>query len=637
MANVRKKSLILLLILTLSFGIIPFQGEMFQANAATTAKPSVTAKKYTKKAGRYTVSVKQVKVDYKTVRVYLPGVKTLKKVKSKKNKVYKVKATAYMYCDGKVVKSHSKTMKLSKISSSKKYFTMVPPAMGKYNFVVKYYNKKGKKLKTVTLKNAGVIAQEYNMAVTNGTFGPLLLSLSFWDITKGEKGNPIPTTLSTTRRGTYNWSKMPPYVQTNPKMKKTTTNMGKMLSYMSKYISDLRSLNKDSKFHIYLTDNNVKGILELACRTKLPENRYDVTMLSDGSGTYVSFNKVYGGADAQHVYDVMRPEWKLYKSAWKKGNYIDISDAKYYTKNVNYGLERYSYVALSTASNVKWWVGRKDGTFESKDEAFLTQAKSKIEQKNMNDMLNKLKEEKHDQAFKAWYHFSDSMFADAKKNNKKVMVLMGGRVTSEKDFAEFTAFVKNYYGNGYEYYYKGHPGTPTRLYPEKQKQLDAAKVHDVESSIPAELILFFYPDIYCSGMSNSTMNYSYRDGRTCAYLGMRKDKALAKDDKGNQGVIEGQKFQLFFTALTDAEVQAGKVGTITLPKNHKCYMVEFNGNSKYEYAVYDYTANKIIYPETQAESPKADTTVVGSEMKTEEDSKPVVTETESNQTNSNEQ
>lgn len=42
--------------------------------------------------------------------------------------------------------------------------------MGKYNFVVKYYNKKGKKLKTVTVKNAGVIAQEYNIAVLNATY-----------------------------------------------------------------------------------------------------------------------------------------------------------------------------------------------------------------------------------------------------------------------------------------------------------------------------------------------------------------------------------------------------------------------------------------------------------------------------------
>ena len=118
-----------------------------------------------------------------------------------------------------------------------------------------------------------------------------------------------------------------------------------------------------------------------------------------------------------------------------------------------------------------------------------------------------------------------------------------------------------------------------------------------------EQLLFFYPDAYVSGMSNSTLNTSYKPGRTCAYLGARKATALSKDDKGNMGVIDGNKFQLFFTALTDAEVQSGKVGTITLPKNHKCYMVEFNGNSKYDYAVYDYTENKIIYPEAQADAP----------------------------------
>lgn len=605
MANVKRKSLILLLILTLSFGIIPFQGEMFQANAATT-KPSVTAKKYTKKAGRYTVSVKQVKVDYKTVRVYLPGVKTLKKVKNKQKKVYKVKATAYMYCDGKVVKSHSKTMKLSKISSSKKYFTMVPPAMGKYNFVVKYYNKKGKKLKTVTVKNAGVIAQEYNIAVLNATYGPLQFSLSLWDITKGEKGNPIPTTIATTRKKSYNWSKMPPYVQQNPKMKNpmSTSNVQKMTTYMRKYVQDLRSLNKNSQFHIYLTDTYVKGVLELACRTKLPENRYDVTFLSDGSSSYVFFNQLYGGSNAQSVLDTTEAEWKLLKSSWKKGKYVDPKDVKYAANHESYSLRKYTYAAVASSSNMKWWVGRKEGTFESKDSAFLTKALSRIDQFDMKAKLEDLQAKKHEKAFKAWYHFNDNMFADATKNHKKVMILMGGRVTSEKDFAEFTAFVKKYYGSGYEYYYKGHPATPTGMYPEKQKQLSAAKVHDVDSTIPAELILFFYPDAYVSGMSNSTLNTSYKPGRTCAYLGARKEKALSKDDKGNMGVIDGDKFQLFFTALTDAETAAGKYQDVTIPSGHKCYLIEFNNNSKYDYAIYDYTKNEIIYPTAQVEAQK---------------------------------
>lgn len=90
MTNVKRKGLVYALILTLCLGVIPFNVASFQAAAETKSKaPAVTAKTYSKKAGRYTVKVKQAKVDYKTVNVYVPGVKTLKKVKGKK-KVEKV-------------------------------------------------------------------------------------------------------------------------------------------------------------------------------------------------------------------------------------------------------------------------------------------------------------------------------------------------------------------------------------------------------------------------------------------------------------------------------------------------------------------------------------------------------------------
>ena len=102
---------------------------------------------------------------------------------------------------------------------------------------------------------------------------------------------------------------------------------------MRKYVQDLRSLNKNSKFHIYLTDTYVNGVLELACRTKLPENRYDVTFLSDGSSSYVFFNQLYGGENAKSVYDTTEAEWKLLKSAWKKGHYVDPRDVKYALNN----------------------------------------------------------------------------------------------------------------------------------------------------------------------------------------------------------------------------------------------------------------------------------------------------------------
>ena len=60
-------------------------------------------------------------------------------------------------------------------------------------------------------------------------------------------------------------------------------------------------------------------------------------------------------------------------------------------------------------------------------------------------------------------------------------------------------------------------------------------------------------------MSNSTMNTSHKQGRTCVYLGVRKDVALSKDENGNMGVIDGNKFQIFFTRLTDEEIEKEKV------------------------------------------------------------------------------
>lgn len=56
MTNVKRKGLVYALILTLCLGVIPFNVASFQAAAETKSKaPAVTAKTYSKKAGRYTV------------------------------------------------------------------------------------------------------------------------------------------------------------------------------------------------------------------------------------------------------------------------------------------------------------------------------------------------------------------------------------------------------------------------------------------------------------------------------------------------------------------------------------------------------------------------------------------------------
>jgi Cu/Ag efflux protein CusF len=545
-------------------------------NAATSSNGRVTTKSVNVKSKKYSLSVKQQDVNKRKVTLKFSKIKQLKKAK-----ISKVKVQGYMTYNKKDIAVYSKTIKLSKISSKTGEISAKLPYFGKYKIKVTYYDKKGKKVKSVTAKKVGVVAEEYNIALINGTFGNLFFTLSLWDINKGENGNTIPTIVSLNRQDAYDWSKLPSDVYKNPM--EGSLKQGQMVKKqkaMTAYVKDLYSLNKNSKFHLYLADNYIKGILETMCKNKIKDTSYNVILLSDGSGTYAWFNSMFGGSNAQSVYDDAVADWNSMKKKYLQGKTVDCEKAKYAISGSCLSLSKYTYPVVASSDNVEWWVARKNGTFNSKNSEFLSKALESMTEKSLSGMLTDL-QSKGDATvakFKALYHFSNQMFAEAVKNNKKVMILMGSRITSETNFEEFASYVMKHYGSEYEYYYKGHPATPTKLYPEKQKQLDKLGIHDVESSIAAELILFFYPNVYCSGMSNSTLNYSYKEGKVGGYLGVRlADKTT---------ITGGELFQFFFTKIDSSyETQI----TSLCNMSHKNYLVEFSNNAKADISIYDYT------------------------------------------------
>ena len=546
-----------------------------QAKAATVSPKSVSAK-----GGVYSVSVKQKAVDYRTVNVKLQNVKKLKKAGVKS-----IKANVKMY-DGKTVMvNKSKTVKLSQVDKKTNTFTFAAPTFGKYTAKITFYNKKGKVLKTQTMKNLGIVAQEYNIAVLNGTFGPLYYSLSLWDndVVRGEKGNPIPSMIALSRSDSYNWEKLPRNVYACPLAKSPKSGtFAKKAKLMSAYVGELKKLNKNSKFHFYFADNYVKGIFDVITPNKIKTSNYDVTFITDGSGSYYWFNNVYDGTNAQSVHNGMIKEWNKTMQQAEKGKTITGKNLKYAINGNNQVMSKYCYAAVCASSNIRWWVSRTTGTFESKDSVFLEQAISKMQVKNMNDMLTILQDTGKADAFKQLYHFSDNMFAAAKKNHKEVMILMGSRVTSEQNFAEFSKFVKKNYGSKYEYYYKGHPATPTKLYPKKAKELKNLGIHDIDASIPAELILFFNKDVYVAGMSNSTLNQAYKAGHTKVYFGARK--------AASGEIMAGDLFEMFFTKIDDSYEEAVRSLCNLSDEN---FLVEYKDTSKADIAIYDATKNQI--------------------------------------------
>lgn len=589
--NIIKKSLrfILACAMVLScLGLLPTAVK--PANAAT----ALTVSTHKGGSKNYAVTLKQTKVNERKADITFKKIKNLKKKKFKK-----VVVTTYMIYGKTKLKKSSKTMTVKKISSKTKKFTISVPAFGRYRVEVKFYNKKKKVAKKVTVNNVGIVAKEYNIVAFNGTFPNLIFSTSWWEISKDADGKTIPTMVTFTRPDAYNWKKLPAGIISNPYTAKPVSTG---FSALAKYTADLYNANKNSKFHLYMTDNNIQGLLSFVGAARFKDSAYDVTLISDGAGTYEWFNKSYNGTkSAESVHSTMTAEWSIAYKQWQKGNKIDTSSFKYTTPEQGkaLSLSKYTYAAVSENSNIKWWVANKAG-FSCNDADFLNEAKDKIIQTDLPTLLTNIKAEKHEKELKEWLHLDEDMFKDAIKNKRKVMILMGTRVQNEKYFEEFAKFVKKYYGNKYEYYYKGHPGTPTKLYPEKQAQLSKLKMHDIESSIAAELILFYFPDCYVSGLSKSTLNQSYVDGHTMCYQNLRKAPALADPDNDRYKL---DKFESYFTKITsDYETEITDLVKDSDPEYAHSFLVEFNDTSEHDIAIYDSEADSITYYKLNSET-----------------------------------
>jgi len=591
---VKKTSVIILVLslcVSLCFTMMP------QASYAADEGGTVVAKKAQKKAGMYSVTMIQENVNYLPVTVTLPKLLALKQ-----NKITKVKVTLQMKNGKKVMKARSKVIQISDIDEMTKSFNINAPAYGRYSVIVKYY-KKSKLKKKVKIAKLGVIAEEYNIAVLNGTFGPLYFSMSLLGAedssnpgvkvnTTTTDGDPIPTIISLSRYYMYNWKAVPENTMSNPLMKsyKSGSFTKGKINGMAKYAKMLKSLNSNSKFHFYFTDNCIFALDKIVYMNKFKDSQFDAVLLTDGTESPYDFNEVYNNNSAKSTYKSMVDEFTTMITMHRKGKGFSYKSLDKYRKNLGArALSFYTYAATSR-DNVSWWVSRKNGTFLCPDDDFLTAAKGQMIEMGLNRMLVDLGNKGTAENLKELFRLDQDMFADAEKNNKIPLVIMGTRVDLEEDFEPFEAYIVKAYSEDYEIYYKGHPASPTKLHPEKQKQLDKYGIHDVESSIPAELILFYYEDLMVAGESKSTLNQSYKDGHCKAYKGARLESVPMPDEQ-----YFLHRFESYFTKVTSSYEDNIKTLCRT---DGTCFLIEFSKTVQdvpYDIAIYDYTKKTIKY------------------------------------------
>ena len=406
---------------------------------------------------------------------------------------------------------------------------------------------------TVTAKNGSVCEYQTQVEVTNdeyviapisGSMPQLYFTLNIKEITNDGQ---IPSFVWLARPDSYNWDNLPKNVYPMPTVDMsevlTHNNYDRMVEVTSAYIKELYSLNPNSKFNLYINDFNSYLYLKLLAANGIPEENYYVTLLSDGGASYKAFNTAFNvdekDFDADKKYSEMADNLKtLYTQVREEGDYY-YDESKFVVNTTDFN--QYAYVAAKEMNNVEWWILRpRDGVLCSPDEEFiktvLTTDKTEgiIEERNFANPLKAMSDGEKEM-LKDLYNFNNEMFNKADVEGKKAMMILGSWATAENepDFEDYVNIVKAYFGDEFVYYYKGHPNTPTSNHPEKAAQLEALDLIDVESSINAELILFFYPDIYMCGYNSSTFMSVESEEMACAIFNMTKE-----DAKANEGMAE---------------------------------------------------------------------------------------------------
>ncbi len=515
-----------------------------------------------------------------------------------------VKVTAKMYYDNTVTQNVTKTIPLE---NGKTEYSMDFENFGKFRVTVEFV-KSGAVVSASNVVTVGIVAEQYNLALINGTFPAVLFSLSLWNetgsdycITSDPEGNPIPTMVIFERLSAWNWSTLPEHVYKLPTAYEgeydgTFVDWLGARKKMSAYVRDLYEISPNARFHLYSTDNYIENMMVLFEANQIPESQYHVVLLSDGSGTYAIYNDTYVDDSDGSKYADMRKDWQDLKARTREEGKFDGAWVKYLGMNGNRYyqiLERYAAVAAEDA-NVEWWVGRNSDTFTSGSAEVLAKVKENSTPKSIASMLSAVQNANRAEDFKNLYHFDNDMFSEAGETGKPVMMILGSRASSiyEPDFKDYAKMVMQYYGESYEYYYKGHPGTPTALYPSKEADLEELGITDVDSTIPAELILFFFPDISMCGYSSSTFLSVEADEMACGVFNMTKEEGLTQTN------FDGSMFD-YFASRTSSEDLV--YGSLCEPEGQS-YLLEFNDTKQFDIAIYHAAEGAFTYYKNVAET-----------------------------------
>ena len=550
---------------------------------------------------KISASVK-TKLDSRKVTVKV----STKKSTLKKGTVYRMYFRMY---NGKNV-AQQKLVKVNLKTKNKKAFSVTLPYYGQYK-VQGYLYKGKKKVATYKAFKVNVKASEYNIVALRASTPVLITTLKFLGnlredgkptYTTTEDGKVIPTVVMLGRATQYNWDKLPKdWFRTPLEYKAKSAN--DRVDALAKYVKNLYASNKKAKFHIYINDWHLRELPMISYGAGIPDEQMTMTFVTDGSASYQYFRNAYAEEDdAQVKHDLMKQDYQKFRNAMVRGGKYTLK----YETDQSHILKCYVYAMLEVENmngvKTDWWVVRKSNdTFELKDKTF--QAKvvgdSRVTSNYINNLLATLqKSPDKEKQFKELYKFDDSQIKNAIAKGKKPMMILGSSkaVETADPIAPFIRFTEKYYGDGYAYLYKGHPGYITEADPERMAMMKSLGCEVLDSSIAAELFQYYNPTLFMSGYQSSTFQNVGDASNDCGLYNIRKQAAL-----DNPALIYAKDMDYFLTSfakLADND-RDNAIKALANDPAHANYVVEFSDSlieqTGDSIAVWDDTAGTVDY------------------------------------------
>ena len=359
--------------------------------------------------------------------------------------------------------------------------------------------------KNEIIREFNVVPKEVVIAAFHASLPALIFSLDIFNIT--EKFN-CPIYVSLERYKAWKWDKLPERVFLFDILDENNfykIDFYDILVKLKLWMAQMYKVNNKVIFNLFLTDIHNFIIPFCIYSNNIPSENYRIFLLSDGTASYIYFNEKFDNNQTYlNTYNQMKYKYEEFKSyVWDSKNY-DTSSS--YSKNLNHGdLHYYSYIITKVEKNSFWWLTKIKGVFAPNNPTILEELlnDSKIELKDLNYLFKSLNDEQKEQ-IKDLFNFNSNFFEEAYKLNKSVMLIAGTTEHVEYNLYDYCLTTELLYKNDYIYYYKAHPQTPIENNQTKAEKLKNIGITPIDSNIPLEVIIFFNPNIFCSGYYTSS-------------------------------------------------------------------------------------------------------------------------------------